>query len=375
MKKGHRRLLVFEILVFLIFFINSFISNILGEYNTVIFLFLLLVLFKFVFGFEKDRNRFAKDVMFEIMIFLVIFFVLFYILGIFIGFAKTNYLNWYGFKTFIIPLGLTIILKEVLRYMMLKKSEGSKFMFVSAVILFIFLDVTDAIYYNSFDSSYNSFVFFALSLLPAISANVVCSLLSVQSGYKPVMLYLLIIELYNYLLPLIPNPNEYILSLILFMAPIFMYYKVKSFLVKYKDREVERDYGKKNFASLIVPSALAVIVVYFTSGYFGHQAMAIASGSMSPKIEKGDIVIINKLEEGDHKNLKVDEIIAFEHRGVVVVHRIINIKKVGEEYFFYTKGDANASADAYSLSEKEIIGTVSIRIPFVGLPTVWLNEM
>lgn len=375
MKKGHRRLLVFEILVFLIFFINSFISNILGEYNTVIFLFLLLVLFKFIFGFEKDRNRFAKDIMFEIMIFLVIFFVLFYILGIMIGFAKTNYLNWYGLKTFILPLGLTIILKEILRYMMLKKSEGSKFLFVFTTFLFIFLDVTEAIYYNSFNAAYDSFIFFALSLLPSISTNIVCSILTVQCGYKPIILYLLIIKLYNYLLPLIPNPNEYILSIILFMVPIFMYYKVKSFLSRYKDREIERDYGKKNFVSLIIPAVLAVVVVYFTSGYFGHQAMAIASGSMSPSIEKGDIVIIKKLNEGEHKNLQKDQVIAFEHRGVVVVHRIINIKKVEEEYYFYTKGDANASEDAYSLSEKEIIGIVSLRIPYIGLPTVWLNEM
>lgn len=375
MKKGHIRLLVFEILVFLIFFINSFISNILGEYNTVIFLFLLLVLFKFIFGFEKDRNRFAKDIMFEIMIFLVIFFVLFYILGIMIGFAKTNYLNWYGIKTFVLPLGLTIILKEILRYMVLKKSEGSKFMFVVAIILFIFLDVTDAIYYGNFTSSYNSFMFFALSLLPAISTNIVASLMMDKCGYKPIILYLLIIRLYTYLLPLIPNPNEYIMSLILFMVPIFMYYKVKGFLDKYKDREVERDYKKKNVASLILPLALAVVVVYFTSGYFDYQAMAIATGSMHPRIKKGDVVIINKLEEDEYKSLEKGDIIAFEHRGVVVVHRIINIKKVGEVYYFYTKGDANDSEDAYSLSKDEIIGTVNVNIPLIGLPTVWLNEM
>lgn len=375
MKKSYKKLIVFEIIIFLVFFLNSFISNILGEYNTPIFLFLLLILFKFAFGFEKDRNVFAKDIMFEIMIFLVIFFVLFYIFGIVIGFAKTNYLNWYGIKTFTLPLTLTIILKEILRYMMLKKSEGSRLLFTTTTILFIFLDVTNAIYYNSFNTSYNTFIFIALSLLPAISSNIVCSFLVTKCGYKPVILYLLIIKLYNYLLPLIPNPNEYILSIILFLLPIFMYYKVKGFLEKYKDREVERDYKKRNIASLIIPSALAVIVIYFTSGYFDYHAMAIASGSMSPKIEKGDVVIIEKLEEGEHEDLEKGQIIAFEHRGVVVVHRLINIKKVGEEYYFYTKGDANASEDAYSLSKEEIIGIVNIRIPFVGLPTVWLNEM
>ena len=375
MKKGYKRLLIFEIMVFLIFILNSFISNILGEYNIVVFLSLLLILFKFAFGFEKDRPEYTKDIIFEIMIFLVIFFVLFYVLGIVIGFAKTNYLSWYGLKTFILPIFFTIILKEILRYMMLKKSEGSKLLFITTIIIFVFLEVTDAIYYNDFKTNYNYFIFIALSLLPAISNNVVCSLISKRCGYKPIIVYMLVIELYSYLLPLVPNPNEYILSIITFLLPIFMYYKVKGYFDKYEDKEIDRDYKKGRISSLIVPSILAVVVVYFTSGYFKYQAVAIASGSMSPNIEKGDIVVIEKLEENDFNNLKVKDIIAFEHRGVVVVHRIIDIKKIKDVLYFYTKGDANDSPDSYSISKEEIVGRVDLRIPFVGLPTVWLNEM
>ena len=375
MKKGYKKLLVFEIMVFLVFILNSFISNILGEYNVVVFLSLLLILFKFAFGFEKDRPEYTKDVIFEIMIFLVIFFVLFYISGIVIGFAKTNYLSWYGLKTFMLPIFFTIILKEILRYMMLKKSEGSKLLFITTVIIFVFLDVTDAIYYNDFSTSYKFFIFLALSLLPAISNNIVCCLLSRKCGYKPIIVYMLVMDLYSYLLPLVPNPNEYILSIITFLLPIFMYYKVKGYFDKYEDKEIDRDYKKGKITSLIIPAILAVVVVYFTSGYFKYQAVAIASGSMSPKIEKGDIVIIEKLEGIAFNDLKVKDIIAFEHKGVVVVHRIIDIKKIKDEIYFYTKGDANDSADSYSISKEEIVGKVDLRIPFAGLPTVWLNEM
>lgn len=375
MKKGYKRLLIFEIMVFLVFILNSFISNILGEYNIVVFLSLLLILFKFAFGFEKDRPEYTKDVIFEIMIFLVIFFVIFYVSGIIIGFAKTNYLSWYGLKTFILPIFFTIILREILRYMMLKKSEGSKLLFITTIIIFVFLDVTDAIYYNDFKTSYNYFIFVALSLLPAISNNVACSLISIKCGYKPIIVYMMVIELYSYLLPLVPNPNEYILSIITFLLPIFMYYKVKTYFDKYEDIEIDRDYKKKKISGLIIPAVLAVVVVYFTSGYFKFQAMAIASGSMSPKIEKGDIVIIEKLTDNDFDDLKVGDIIAFKHRGVVVVHRLIDIKKLKNERYFYTKGDANDSADNYSISKEEIVGKVDFRIPFAGLPTVWLNEM
>ena len=49
---------------------------------------------------------------------------------------------------------------------------------------------------------------------------------------------------------------------------------------------------------------ITIILVYLTSGYFHFWAIAVASGSMSPKIEKGDVVIIEKLDEGEEKNLK-----------------------------------------------------------------------
>ena len=224
-------MLIFQLVIFSIFFLNSFISNILGGYNFVLFLVFGLVAFKFIFGFEKDRHRYTKDIIFEVIIFLLSFFVLFYLFGIIISFAKTNYLNWYGLKTFIIPSFLTIILKEILRYMMLKKSEGSNVLLITTVILFIFLDVTEAIYYNSFNTSYNTFIFVALTLLPAISSNIMCSYITKQTGYKPVILFLLVTELYAYLMPIIPNPNEYFTSLIHFVLPVALGYKIHNYLI------------------------------------------------------------------------------------------------------------------------------------------------
>lgn len=376
MKRSYIKLFVFEILIFIVLFLNSFISNILGEYNTVLFLLLLLLLFRFIFGFERDRHRFTKDIMFEMMIFLVLFFVVYYIFGIVIGFAKTNYLNWYGIKTFILPLSCTIILKEVLRYMMLKKADENKFLVVTTVILFIFLDVTEAIYYNGFETSYKAFIFVALSLLPAISTNIICSLISQRTGYKPLILYLMVVELYHYLLPLVPNPNEYILSIVQFLLPIFMYQRVKNFFELYEDREIERDYKKGSIGALIIPAILTVIVVYFTSGYFKFQALAIASGSMTPSINKGDIVIFEKIkDDAGIEALEKNQVLVFEHSGVVVVHRIVNIEEIKGEYYFYTKGDANNADDNYAITKDMIVGVVKFRIPFAGLPTVWLNEM
>ena len=375
MKKGYKRMLIFQFFLFLILIFNSFVSSILTRYNMILFLIIVLIMFKIFFGFEKDRHRYLKDVIFEMVIFLLVYFILFYLLGIIIGFARTdNYYSFNGFKNFIIPLSLSIILKEYLRYMMLTKSEGSKLLNITTVILFIILDISNAIYYNSFANGYDGFMFVALSLLPAISSNMACSYITMQSGYKPVIVYLLIINLYQYLLPIVPDPNEYLSSIINLILPLLLAYYIYHFFKKDKDEQIDRNYRKRKISSLIPAVLITIIAVYFTSGYFNYYAIAIASGSMVPNINKGDVVIIEKIN-GKYSELEEGQVIAFKYHDVIVVHRLIKIIEENGHYYFYTKGDANSEPDNYMIDESMVIGLADLRIPYIGFPTVWLNEL
>jgi len=240
-------------------------------------------------------------------------------------------------------------------------------------VLFSFLDITEAIYYNGFTTNYGTFLFVALSLLPTISKNAVFNYLSLKVGYKPIILYLLVTSLYAYLLPIIPNPNEYITAIIQFLLPILLWAKLHNFFQKESDEYVSRDYKKTNVWALIIPIVLTAIIVYFTSGYFRYYALAIASGSMEPVISKGDIVIVKKMNS-DYDKLKVGNVLVYKYNSVIVVHRIIKIVNDKGKYYFYTKGDANGTEDNYEIPEESIIGVTNITIPYLGLPTVWLNE-
>ena len=260
MKRGYKKLLILEIILFFVLILNSFVSSILSRYNLILALIAVLGIFKLFFGFEKDRYRYVRDIIFEIAIFLLVFFLLYYLSGLIITFAKTeNYLTWYGFSNFIIPIILTIILKEIARYMILQKAEGNNFLLITTCILFIFLDVSNAIYYNNFSSKYDSFLFVALSLLPAISTNIACTYISKKVGYNPVIFYLIIVNIYSYLMPIIPNPSEYISSMVQFLLPIALGYRVYSFYEKEKDKEVSRDYNKRRILPLIIPTIVIMI--------------------------------------------------------------------------------------------------------------------
>ena len=375
MKRGYKKLLLFQLIMFFILILNSFFKNILGNYSTIVFLVIITILFKFIFGIEKDRHRFTKDIIFDVIIFLLTFFLVYYLFGIVIGFARTdNYYNTNGFITFIIPIILTTIIKEFLRYQVVMKAEGNKILTILICIMFIFLDVTNPIFYNGFVTKYDTFIFFALTLLPAISTNIVCTYLSYKVGYKPNLLYLLVINLYQYLLPIVPNPNEYLASLVRFLLPILLGYKLSGFFRLTIDEEVERNYKKTSPLSIIIPTIIVIILVYFTSGYFHYYAVAIASGSMEKVISKGDVVIIEKIDK-QYDALEKGQIIAYTYHGVLVVHRIVNIIEEGGKYYVYTKGDANPKEDNYVVEQETIMGTVKAVVPYVGLPTVWLNEI
>ena len=46
-----------------------------------------------------------------------------------------------------------------------------------------------------------------------------------------------------------------------------------------------------------------------------------------------------------------------------------------EKIYIYTKGDANKNIDNYIVEKRYVIGNVKFKIPYIGLPTVWLNEL
>ena len=95
---------------------------------------------------------------------------------------------------------------------------------------------------------------------------------------------------------------------------------------------------------------------------------------MTPNILKGDIVVIKKID-GDYSKLKKGQVIAYKYDNVIIVHRLINIIEEKGTYYFYSKGDANEKEDNWVINEDMIIGVVNVKIPYLGLPTVWLNEL
>ena len=371
MKPGYKRLIIFIFCLLGILLINSFFFNFLSGYRISILIFALLAFFHCYYVFEKKDFRHFYDILFEIFVFVMSFFIIYYLFGIIVGLAKTvNYFTIRGIFIIILPLVLYIILREILRYNLLLKADDSKIISILVVVLFVMFDLTNTIYYANLNSEYATFRFTALSLLPVISSNIAYSYISKKTGYIPVVVFDLIMVLYPYLLPIIPNPSEYVVSVIKFIIPVLFALRIRRFFNRYKDDFIPSNYRKKRYIGLFLPAIIIIVLVYLYSGYFRYYAIAIGSGSMEPKIKKGDVVIVNQKTS----KFEVDDVIAFKESEYIIVHRIVNIVKVGNEEYYYTKGDANQNIDDFVVDKKSIIGKVYGKVPYVGYPTVWLGE-
>ena len=95
---------------------------------------------------------------------------------------------------------------------------------------------------------------------------------------------------------------------------------------------------------------------------------------MTPNINKGDVVVIEKIKE-NYEDTEIGQVIAYRHDNKIVVHRLVKKIKIGNDTYYYTKGDNNDSIDGYKITNDMIIGLVNIRVPYIGYPTVWLNNL
>ena len=97
--------------------------------------------------------------------------------------------------------------------------------------------------------------------------------------------------------------------------------------------------------------------------------IAIMSNSMNPLYYKGDVVVIEKI---DNQQLKKGDIIAFyDDNKNLIVHRINNI----ENGYITTKGDNNSSIDLKRIKIEDVEGKYLFHIKFLGYPRVIMSEI
>lgn len=104
---------------------------------------------------------------------------------------------------------------------------------------------------------------------------------------------------------------------------------------------------------------------------FGYKAYIIATNSMEPDINEGDVVVIFKAKEN---NLKVGNVITFKKNQELITHRIIEIRDKGIQKEYITKGDNNNVEDTEEVRYSQIQGVHVLTIPFLGTIVIFIQN-
>ena len=94
----------------------------------------------------------------------------------------------------------------------------------------------------------------------------------------------------------------------------------------------------------------------------------ILTTSMVPEIQAGDIIITYKNKNDIYKDKDVITFVSQSNmtKGVTITHRIIRTEILNGKYYYYTKGDANNTADSSPVPSENVVGKVLLKIPKAG---------
>ncbi len=346
-----------------------------AEFISAAFMILITSLSIYLYGFKKSRNTtLEKEVVSISRIVIIIYFVIIYGIGVFAGFLKNAYsLKFFGILNNIFSPIIIAICIELLRYIFLEANKNHNKSIVLITIAIILLDLSINMRVLDFSSKSEMFKIITSIGLPIIIKNIVFTYVSNHIGYKIPIIYRLFVDMYIFIVPILPNISEYIISVLGICIP-FVLYLLSNRLIELNEKGIEYNYRKKAFSLSDVPFILLIIILaYLISGYFKYSIIGIGSESMTGKINKGDAVIVMKVKS--EKDFKKGDIITYEYNGKTIVHRLVEIKEENGKKKYITKGDANITEDNVDLYIDDIKGVVKLRFPYIAYPSILLSEL
>lgn len=381
MRHSNKKLIVIYILLASYIIFSSFFGykyfanqmiNIINPLFYIILFFICLVLSNTT---NQQRIK-AKTNKYQIVFILTISYLIIYVfLGLFLGYVKSIYSHSFlgiikNTWSYIVP----IIFIELIRNTLVRNVSNHKVYFIIISLLFTLIDIN---LFNIIGLTDKADIFknvFSV-ILPSIVKNLSLTYITKTSGYITNLIYLLPQEITNIILPIFPDLDWYFTSLLGILLPTITF-----IMIKYLDDRVENQKTKsrlkkeKPIRTIILIFPL-VIFSLFVAGLFKYKPTAIMSNSMHPIYDRGDVVIIEKVNSKNIKNLKKYDIIEYRLKNIIVAHRIIYIEKHNDGSKLYiTKGDNNNVADKEKVKPEQINGIVKLSVPKVGYPSVWLND-
>lgn len=358
-------------------FKGDLISVYTTKFNPIFWIFTAILSYLIARDEPNLKVRSKYDITQTVIIILILYCMIYFSLGLVFGYEKSPYSHELipmlkNIWTFVVAIGF----QEYVRMQLIKLSPKKIGYYAIITLFFIIAEIDFWNISSNFSNNVAFFKYMSQTIVPLLVSNCLFTYLVIMAGNVPSTIYRVILSLITILLPIFPGLNWLIKAMLEIILVI-----VCALYVNYVDlqsaRVLNRRQLKKEKVTSYIPFVIVLIIlVCFIGGIFKYQPIAVLSNSMYPTFARGDAVVVQKLEKKEFSKLKKGDILYYSKDDKLVIHRIIEIKETEEKKLeIKTKGDNNNTEDNWIIKEEEIIGKVKFMVPYIGYPSVWVNEM
>lgn len=288
------------------------------------------------------------------------------------GFGKSPYnhnLTGILFNTFLV--GTTLVGRESIRAYLVNAFAKKKPLNLYLIIGLMTLSSLNWFRNDTIQDLKGLTMFLSGQVAPEVFENILTTYLVLYGGPIASIIYLGMVEAFEWLCPILPDLNWLTKCVIGVGIPLLS----TAFIAHGYTRLIKITKGytvKEESLWQWLPTAILCIGwIWFTVGVFPIYPSAIATGSMEPMIYPGDVVIVDKVTtEEKLEALEVGDVIQFKRGDILINHRIIDIVEEEGQKRYETKGDNNSSEDEELVKMEDIKGTILHVIPKIGWPTL-----
>jgi signal peptidase len=295
-------------------------------------------------------------------------------LGFFMGFGKnSNVWTPYAFAIYFPYLLMPILATEISRAFLIQTVRRKPTLALFFISVFFALIITSAQTYTRLATPLAIAEFSIKTFIPTLSISLLASYLAFLGGFPANLTFMAIPTLFTWFSPILPNLQWQALSLLTVTAAGIGFLVLDTAVKPLPSKRIHRTLRKpkSQLPYWAVIALIGLIAVWSSTGLLGFTPSIIASGSMRPTLDVGDIAITVQTRP---ENIKVGDVIQYWREGesAPIIHRVIETYKSGGTTYITTKGDANNAPDD-PVTPTQTVGKLIITIPKLGWISIYLK--
>ena len=302
-------------------------------------------------------------------IFLAVF------LSFFMGFGKNaNVWNPTTLAIYFPFLLIPLIAAELSRTHLTKTvSKRNPTLTLLLISIFYTLTIPTINNYQSLTTPLSITEFLIRTFIPTLAVSLLATYFAYLGGFAVNLTYMALPAFFTWFSPILPNIQWQTQSILTVVSAsigfVLLDNAIKPSQIKQIHRTLRKQKSQLPYWTAI--ALFALIAIWSTTGLLGFTPTIVASGSMQPALNPGDISLIVKVQPS---TIQIGDIIQYYAQDEPIIHRVTNIQKSGNKLYFTTQGDANNAPDL-PVSEDQVMGKAMLTIPQLGWVSIVIKNI